>query len=188
MKYHFSFDHMSLHNTKFAGQSSANKLEICVRPGFRCFEFTCTKIEITGMKIVWHYCFPACTRISFRKCKSFVDLWEWISTAEDCTFDKHGFFISLGVREMSGSSVPGSGQAVSAQLDCLRSHKYIWLCWLPDAIKAAKALERWCLRDPRLHWSEMRPRLRRATLSSPPCIYKWRGGHNECQPNLCLLH
>ncbi len=118
----------------------------------------------------------------------FVDLCEWIGKVEGCTFDKQHFLISLGVQEMSGSSVPGSGQAVSTQLDYLRSHKYIWLCWLPDAIKAAKALERWCLRDPRLHWSKMRLRLRRAALSSPPCTYKWRGGYNECQPNLCLLN
>lgn len=92
---------------------------------------------------------------------------------------------------MAGSSVPGSGQAVSMQLDCLRSNKYIWLRWLPDAIKAAKALKRWCLRDPRLHWSEMRLRLcpnNTPTLSSPPCICNCREEYNECQPNLCLLN
>lgn len=129
-----------------------------------------------------YFYFLASTRISFRKCKLSVDLCEWISKVEGCTFGKLDFFISLEVQEMAGSSVLGSGQAVNTQLDCLRSHKYIWLCWLPDTIKAAKALKRWCLSDPRLHWSEMRLRLRRAhvcsntpSLSSPPCIYNWRG-------------
>lgn len=108
--------------------------------------------------------------ISFRKCKLSVDLCEWIGKVEGCRFDKQDFFISLEVQEMAGSSVPGSGQAVSTQLDCLRSHKYIWLCWLHDAIKAAKALKRWCLRDPRLHWSEMRLRLggHMCALTHPP--------------------
>lgn len=180
----------------FVDQSSPNLNFKSRSKVYMTLRFTSAGMEINGMKVydtcflpakIKHYCFPASTRISFRKCKLSVDLCEWLSKIEGRTFHKQHFFISLGVQEMSVSSVTGSDQAASTQLHCLRSHKYIWLCWLPDVIKAAKALKRWCLRDPRLHWSEMRLRLCWATLTSPPCIYKWRGGYNECQPNLCLL-